>query len=179
MTSSETGKVAGQKSQVQKWSFDLEVIAKDNGYGRAEISGTFGTAVGTAVWTPTEARVLLPMQKRMIISPAVSGAFEQILPVPISPQELQAWLFDLDFDLRQLRERGVSCLREGELETCQSQRGDQWQRSRGMKQRKLSAKSIDGASLELALTPIEPGEDRNAYWALEPPPNFTVEKRGF
>jgi len=176
---SKTSEASGKNPQQQKWSFDLEVVAKDNAYGRAELSGTFGTAVGTAVWTPTEARVLLPMQKRMIISPAVSGAFDQIMPVPISPQELQAWLFDLDFDLRQLRERGVSCLREGELETCQSPRGDQGQRSRGLNQRTFSAKSVDGASLELELTPIEAGEDRNAYWVLEAPTNFTVEKRGF
>jgi hypothetical protein len=31
----------------------------------------------------------------------------------------------------------------------------------------------------LELTPIEAGEDRNAYWVLEAPTNFTVEKRGF
>ncbi len=176
---SKTIKAPGKQAIVQKWSFEIEVVAKDNGYGRAEMSGTFGTSVGTAIWTPQEARVLLPMQKRMIISPSVSGAFDQILPVPISPQEIQAWLFDLDFDLRQLRQRGVSCLREGELETCQTSRGEQWQRTRGQTQRKLSAQSIDGATLSLELDSEGEAQDRNDYWVLDAPSSFTVEKRGF
>ena len=176
---SQTTKVVGQKDKLQKWSFEIEIVAKDNGYGRAEMSGTFGTAVGSAVWTPQEVRVLMPMQKRMMISPAKSGAFEQILPVPISPQELQALLFDTDFDLGPMRQRGVTCLREGELETCQSARGDQWQRSRGLPTRKLSAKSISGATLELELRPGDAVQDRNDFWVLEAPSSFVVEKRGF
>jgi hypothetical protein len=171
---------AGKKTE--NWTIGLEIVSRTPGYGRIEVSGAMGIYGGTIAWTENETRILLPSQKKFVIAPNSSRAFQAILPMEVSPTEIEAILFDRDFERDHLKRRGIVCKTseaEGRSkpmkETCASESGFSIERTRGYEVTSFEIKSNDGSRLKMNLKPVRSKvEERAELWALEPPRGFKV-----
>lgn len=167
---------SGKKSE--NWTIGLEVVSRTPGYGRIEVSGAMGIYGGTIAWTENETRILLPSQKKFVIAPNSSRAFQSILPMEVSPSEIEAILFDHDFDRDQFKRRGIVCRSSSEKpvrESCISESGFSIERTRGYEVTSFEIKSADGGRLKMNLKPVRSKvEERAELWALEPPVGFKV-----
>ncbi len=94
-------------SKTENWTIGLEVVSRTPGFGRIEVSGAIGVYGGTVAWNKDETRILLPMQKRFVIAPNSTQAFRSILPLEISPAEIEAILFDREFSKESCKKRGI------------------------------------------------------------------------
>jgi hypothetical protein len=174
--SSDTGK------KNENWTIGLEIVSRTPGYGRIEVTGAMGIYGGTIAWTETETRILLPSQKKFVIAPNSPRAFQSILPMEVSPAEIEAILFDRDFDRERLKRRGISCKTstdEGRgkptKEFCASETGFSIDRTRGYEVTSFEIKSEDGSRLKMNLKPVRSKvEERAELWSLEPPRGFKV-----
>jgi hypothetical protein len=173
---SETGK------KTENWTIGLEIVSRTPGYGRIEVSGAMGIYGGTIAWTETETRILLPSQKKFVIAPNSSRAFQSILPMEVSPAEIEAILFDRDFDRDHLKRRAIVCktsAAEGRgkplKEICSSETGFSIERTRGYEVTSFEIKSNDGSRLKMNLKQVRSKvEERAELWSLEPPRGFKV-----
>jgi len=171
---------SGKKSE--NWTIGLEIVSRTPGYGRIEVSGAMGIYGGTIAWTETETRILLPSQKKFVVAPNSPRAFQSILPMEVSPAEIEAILFDRDFDREHLKRRGIACTKsEGDgrgkpsKERCASEAGFSIERTRGYEVTSFEIKSIEGSRLKMNLKPVKSKvEERPELWSLEPPRGFKV-----
>jgi len=164
-------------SKTENWTVNLEVVARTPGFGRIEVTGAMGVYGGTIAWNESETRILLPGQRKFVIAPNSSRAFVSILPFPISPAEVEAILFDRDFDAAAFRARGISCRSEssGEKQICRSEDGFSLERIRGRVETDFQVTTADGAKVKMVLKPIRSKvEERAELWALEAPKGFKV-----
>ena len=162
-------------SRLENWSVNLEVVSKTPGFGRIEVTGAMGVYGGTIAWNSKETRILLPGQRKFVMAPNSNRAFMAILPFPISPSEVEAILFDRDFDLRAFKSRGVTCKKSEARELCTSADGFSLDRTRGLLENKFEVTAADGAKVKMALTPVRAKvEERDELWALEAPRGFKV-----
>lgn len=156
---------------------NLEVVARTPGFGRIEVTGAMGVYGGTIAWNENETRILLPGQRKFVIAPNSPRAFVSILPFPISPAEVEAILFDRDFDAAAFRARGISCRSDasGGKQVCRSEDGFSLERIRGREETDFLVTTSDGAKVKMLLKPIRSGvEERPELWALEAPRGFKV-----
>jgi hypothetical protein len=173
---SDTGK------KTENWTIGLEIVSRTPGFGRIEVSGAMGIYGGTIAWTEAETRILLPSQKKFVIAPNSPRAFQSILPMEVSPAEIEAILFDRDFDREHLKRRGISCTTstaEGRgkpaKEFCASGTGFSIDRTRGYEVTSFEIKSNDGSRLKMNLKPVRSKvEERAELWSLEPPRGFKI-----
>lgn len=173
MKSTESGK------KTENWTIGLEIVSRTPGFGRIEVSGAMGIYGGTIAWTESETRILLPSQKKFVIAPNSPRAFQSILPMEVSPDEIEAILFDRDFDRDQLKRRGITCKQSNAgkpiKESCTSETGFSIDRTRGYEVTSFEIKSNDGSRLKMNLKPVRSKvEERAELWSLEPPRGFKV-----
>ncbi|MDX9730793.1 MAG: hypothetical protein RBT63_03390 [Bdellovibrionales bacterium] len=168
----------------ENWSLRMEVVSRTPGYGRIEITGAMGVYGGTVVWNEEETKILLPGQKKFVVAPNSSRAFLAILPVEISPSEIEAILFDRDFDLKGLSARQITCKTErgksrsnaGEYkEICSNESGFSLERTRGSEEIKFEARAGDSAKVSMALREVRSKvQERAELWQLEAPRGFRI-----
>ena len=159
----------------ERWSLGLEVVSRTPGYGRIEVTGAMGVYGGTIAWNKTETKILLPGQRKFVVAPNSTKAFVAILPFPISPSEVEAILFDRDFDSRTLASRKISCKTEETKEVCSSATGFLLERTRGLENVAFEVSTDDGANVKMQLKPVRAKvEERPELWALEAPRGFKV-----
>lgn len=168
----------------ENWSVNLEVVSRTPGYGRIEVTGAMGVYGGTIAWTPKETRILLPGQRKFVVAPNSARAFMAILPFPISPSEVEAILFDRDFDARALKSRGVGCRPMGSVgrdakepgrEVCASAQGFALERTRGSDNVAFEVSTEEGGRVKMALKPVQSKvQERDELWALEAPRGFKL-----
>jgi hypothetical protein len=171
---------SGKKTE--NWTVGLEIVSRTPGFGRIEVSGAMGIYGGTIAWTESETRILLPSQKKFVIASNSPRAFQSILPIEVSPGEIEAILFDRDFDRDNLKRRGISCKKSTEdgrgkpiKEFCASETGFSIDRTRGYEVTSFEIKSNDGSRLKMNLKPVRAKvEERAELWSLEPPRGFKV-----
>lgn len=175
-----TSKPDGDKTE--NWTIGLEVVSRTPGFGRIEVSGAMGVYGGTVAWNREETRILLPMQKRFVIAPNSSQAFRSILPLDISPAEIEAILFDREFSKESFKKRGITCrfvdISEKDQtakEVCRSEKGFALERTRGFEVTSFEVRSGDGSRLKMNLKPVQSKvEERPELWSLEAPRGFKV-----
>lgn len=169
-------------NKTENWTIGLEVVSRTPGFGRIEVSGAMGVYGGTVAWNKDETRILLPMQKRFVISPNSSQAFRSILPLEISPTDIEAILFDREFSKESFKRRGITC-RFAEIserdqtakEICRSDKGFALERSRGFEVTSFEVRSADGSRLRMNLKPVPTKvQERPELWSLEAPHGFKV-----
>lgn len=159
----------------EKWSVNLEIVSRTPGFGRIEVTGAMGVYGGTIAWNKTETKILLPGQRKFVVAPNSSRAFISILPFPISPGEVEAILFDRDFEPKALASRKISCKTEGEKEICSSATGFLLERTRGLENVSFEVSTDDGANVKMQLKSVRAKvEERPELWALEAPRGFKV-----
>ena len=163
----------------ERWSIGLEVVSRTPGYGRIEVTGAMGVYGGTIAWNKAETKILLPGQRKFVVAPSSVKAFVSILPFPISPSEVEAILFDRDFDLKTLASRKISCKvsgkAEGAKEVCSSASGFLLERTRGEANVSFEVSTDDGANVIMQLKPVRAKvEERPELWELEAPRGFKV-----
>ncbi len=162
-------------SKLENWSVNLEVVSRTPGFGRIEVTGAMGVYGGTIAWNKNETRILLPGQRKFVIAPNSNRSFTAILPFEISPSEVEAILFDRDFDLRALKARGISCKKSETREICTSADGFSLDRTRGLVDGTFEVKAADGARVKMQLVPVRvKAEERDELWALDAPRGFKV-----
>ncbi len=170
-----SGKGTGKGSKQESWTVNLEVVSRTPGNGRIEVSGAMGVYGGTIAWNKAETRILLPRQRRFVIAPNSYRAFEAILPFPISPSEVEAILFDREFDAKALAARKITCRDEEPLQICSSADGFSLQRSRGYEEVDFEVQTADGGKVKMRLKPVVAKiAERSELWQLEPPRGFKV-----
>lgn len=159
----------------EKWSVNLEVVSRTPSFGRIEVTGAMGVYGGTIAWNKADTKILLPGQRKFVVAPNSSRAFISILPFPISPSEVEAILFDRDFEPKALASRKISCKTEGEKEICSSATGFLLERTRGLENVSFEVSTDDGANVKMQLKPVRAKvEERPELWALEAPRGFKV-----
>lgn len=164
-------------AKTENWSVSLEVVSRTPGFGRIEVTGAMGVYGGTIAWNENETRILLPGQRKFVVAPNSSRAFVSILPFPISPAEVEAILFDREFDVAAFQARGISCRNDstGERQTCRSEDGFSLERIRGREDTDFQVTTADGAKVKMLLKPVRSKlEERPELWALEAPRGFKV-----
>ena len=166
----------------ESWSISLEVVSRTPGYGRIEIAGTMGVYGGTIAWNPLGTRLLLPTMRKFLFSETSPMAFKSVLPVELSPLWLERIVFRNEFDADEMKRAGFECIKQtaGELtEICRSEQARVQRRygSDGRIHVVASSQRSDGeaGTLELELSEVRSKvQERDALWALEPPPGFKV-----
>lgn len=162
----------------ENWSVNLEVVSRTPGYGRIEVTGAMGVYGGTIAWTPKETRILMPGQRKFVTAPNSPKSFVSILPFQVSPAEVEAILFDRDFDTKNFKARGIGCRMAdgGGKETCVSAKGFVLERTRGaMDMVAFEVSTEDGAHVKMQLKPVKSKvEERGELWALDAPKGFKV-----
>lgn len=162
-------------SKLENWSVNLEVVSRTPGFGRIEVTGAMGVYGGTIAWNKSETRILLPGRRMFVIAPNSNRSFIAILPFEISPSEVEAILFDRDFDLRALKARGITCKKSETREICTSADGFSLDRTRGLVDNTFEVKAADGARVKMQLVPVRTkAEERDELWALDSPRGFKV-----
>lgn len=169
-------------SKQENWTVNLEVVSRTPGFGRIEVTGAMGVYGGTIAWNKTETRILLPGQRKFVIAPNSPRAFTAILPFQISPSEVEAILFDRDFDAKALAARRISChVKEAGAkdasvkELCTSDAGFSLERTRGSEDVAFEVSTDDGANVKMQLKSIKAKvEERPELWVLESPRGFKV-----
>ncbi len=171
---------SGKKTE--NWVLGLEVVSRTPGFGRIEVSGTLGIHGATVTWNKQETRILLPMQKRLLITPNSSQAFESIFPIEISPADVEAILFDREFVAVSFEKRGIHCQitevakkDQTAKEVCRSEKGFALERSRGFEVTSFEVRTADGSRLKMNLKPVQTKvQERPELWSLEAPSDFKV-----
>jgi hypothetical protein len=167
--------VTEKGSKQENWTVNLEIVSRIPGFGRIEVTGAMGVYGGTIVWNKKETRILLPGQRKFVIAPNSNRAFNAILPFPISPSEVEAIMFDRDFEPKALAARKITCRDQEPLQICTSADGFSLQRSRGFEEVDFEVKTADGAKVKMRLKPITAKvTERDELWDLEPPRGFKV-----
>ncbi|CAN5596454.1 hypothetical protein BH10BDE1_BH10BDE1_31580 [soil metagenome] len=167
--------VSEKGSKVENWTVNLEVVSRTPGFGRIEVTGAMGVYGGTIAWNKKETRILLPGQRKFVMAPNSYRAFSAILPFPISPGEVEAILFDRDFDARALATRKITCRDVAEKQICSSVDGFSLERTRGYEEVAFEVKTADGGKVKMQLRPIKNKvAERDELWELEPPRGFKV-----
>ena len=144
--------------------------------------GVYG---GTIAWNKSETRILLPGQRKFVIAPNSNRAFLAILPFQISPSEVEAILFDRDFDMKALKAREISCRMVSSKssdsdavsskEQCTSSDGFSLERTRGLVENNFEVRAADGARVKMQLVPVRLKiEERPELWVLEAPHGFKI-----
>lgn len=167
--------VTEKGSKQENWTVNLEVVSRIPGFGRIEVTGAMGVYGGTIAWNKKETRILLPGQRKFVVAPNSYRAFSAILPFPISPSEVEAIIFDRDFDAKALAARKITCRDQEPLQICTSADGFSLQRSRGFEEVDFEVKTADGGKVKMRLKPIVAKvSERGELWELEPPRGFRV-----
>jgi hypothetical protein len=167
--------VTEKGSKQENWTVNLEVVSRTPGFGRIEVTGAMGVYGGTIAWNKKETRILLPGQRKFVIAPNSYRAFSAILPFPISPGEVEAIMFDRDFDAKALAARKITCRDQEPLQICTSVDGFSLQRSRGFEEVDFEVKTADGGRVKMRLKPITSKvQEREELWELGPPRGFKV-----
>ncbi len=162
-------------SKNENWSVTLDVISKTPGFGRIEVTGAMGVYGGTIAWNKKETKILLPGQRKFVVAPNSNRAFLAILPFQISPSEVEAILFDRDFNMRALASRRIQCREDAGKETCTSDSGFSLERSRGNEMVAFEVSTDDGANVKMQFKPIKSKvQERDELWALEAPRGFKI-----
>lgn len=96
----------------EKNSLSINAVIRTPGFGRLEISGPFGVNVGTVTWTRQEVKVLIPQQKKVIISDNDEFAFYSLIKILMAPHWMEAILNRYKFspkDLDVFKKHGIHC----------------------------------------------------------------------
>lgn len=110
-----------------------------------------------------------------MVAPNSTRSFQAILPFEISPSEVEAILFDRDFDMKSLKARGITCKKSEAREVCTSADGFSLDRTRGLRDASFEVKAADGGRVKMQLAPVRAKtEERDELWALDIPRGFKV-----